>query len=255
MNQSLALFGRPPLATSLDMTINIRGYDVLIDGEDFDRVMAKHWTPTCKRGLVYFANGRNGWGDGFLSLHRFIINAPKGSIVDHIDGNTLNNRKSNLRICTKKGNARNRKLCFDNKLGIRGVVKNKKRYKAHIFFNQKSFYLGNYLTKKEASDAYEYAAKLIYKEYYREPQNVVEVDIDKKEFFNVKIMKQKNDYAVRIPTIDGKRIYTRGFNTEEEALLAYQRAKEEIYQIQKGKRKIALEDRIKKILDMERSND
>lgn len=89
----------------------------LIDKEDYDLIKKYKW----------------GMDDGYISshdfennhrkirLHRIILNAPAGSIVDHINRNKLDNRKENLRFVTKEENSRNISLSKLNKTGIIGV--------------------------------------------------------------------------------------------------------------------------------------
>jgi hypothetical protein len=60
-------------------------------------------------------------GDRRKSIHRLVTNAPKGMDVDHINNNGLDNRKENLRICTRSQNSMNRKPRFDNPTGYKGV--------------------------------------------------------------------------------------------------------------------------------------
>jgi hypothetical protein len=230
------------------MTINIKGYDVLIDDEDCEKVLAKHWTSSSKGELVYFISGRNGYGDGFLSLHRYILNAPKGSIVDHIDGNTLNNCKLNLRICTQKDNARNRKMCFDNKIGYRGVTETKyHKYRANIFYNHKSINLGIYDTAEEASEIYEYTAKAIYKEYYRSPENKINNELKKWKRKPCFVTVLQNEYAIRIRS-GGRNDYIKGFKTKAEAQMEYDRIQNEIENAKKRARRIKIEKKINELL-------
>lgn len=98
-------------------------------------------------------------------LHRFILNAPKGLEVDHINGDGLDNRKENLRICNRKQNGKNRKLAKNNKTGYHGVYycereKRRKRWTATIRINGKKKTIGRFHTKDEAAVAYnEYALK------------------------------------------------------------------------------------------------
>jgi hypothetical protein len=86
---------------------------------------------------------------------------PNDMEIDHIDGNRLNNRWSNLRIATKKQNALNKALRSDNKLGVKGVKYNQKRkkYEAWIRINGKPKRIGYYSTLDEASNAFREADK------------------------------------------------------------------------------------------------
>ena len=91
-----------------------------------------------------------------ISLHRFILKAKKEELVDHIDGNPLNNTKANLRIATTQQNAFNMKKAKHNTSGYKGVSwhKVKKLWQACAYSNKTSQFLGFYLTKEEAGLAY-----------------------------------------------------------------------------------------------------
>lgn len=80
-----------------------------------------------------------------LRMHRLIMNAPKGMVVDHINHNKLDNRRENLRICTNAENTRNRKI----QGGVR-YRKDKKKYEAYLVRNYKHIFLGYYDTYEQA---------------------------------------------------------------------------------------------------------
>lgn len=88
-------------------------------------------------------------------LHRVIIGARNGQLVDHINQNKLDNRLSNLRIANKSINAFNSKIRTDNTTGIRGVSfnKEKRKYEAYITKNGVSKKLGYYKTLEMAKTA------------------------------------------------------------------------------------------------------
>ena len=102
-------------------------------------------------------------------MSRMIMNAQQGEVVDHIDGNPLNNQFVNLRICTQKQNMYNRKINKNSKSGYKGVTYNKgiEMYTAQIRYNGKLKYLGSYMNKKEAAEAYNNAATKQFGEYAR----------------------------------------------------------------------------------------
>lgn len=88
-------------------------------------------------------------------LHRELTRAPKGLVVDHLDGNTCNNLQSNLRVCTQRENSQNRTVVRrDNRLGVLGVSKVGKRFRARKSVNGVSRFLGSFATLQEATDAY-----------------------------------------------------------------------------------------------------
>ena len=77
-------------------------------------------------------------------MHRVITKCPKGKQVDHINGDGLDNRKANLRICTVNENNKNAKMRKDNKSGYKGVswYPNRHKWRCVIFVNKKQIYLG-----------------------------------------------------------------------------------------------------------------
>lgn len=96
-----------------------------------------------------------------IYLHRLITNCTKGLIVDHIDGNGLNNCKSNLRICSYIQNGHNRKAKKNSLTGFKGVYKRKDRennWIARIIVNGKDIYIGSTDTPEKAAAMYNTAA-------------------------------------------------------------------------------------------------
>jgi len=100
-------------------------------------------------------------------MHRFIMNPPKGVIIDHINGNPFDNRKSNLRFANKSQNAMNSKPRKNTASGHKGVSWHKivKKWRARINVNQKEIYLGSFNSKKEAILAYNLAATQYFEKF------------------------------------------------------------------------------------------
>jgi hypothetical protein len=97
---------------------------------------------------------KSGWTT--LQLHRLIMDTPKNLTVDHINHDTLDNRKSNLRNITHAQNCQNKKGAQGNsKSGIRGVHKHSKnnRWVAQLGAPGKKIYLGSFVSKEEAEKA------------------------------------------------------------------------------------------------------
>lgn len=87
-------------------------YVAIVDDEDYEILGNKNWYAEPKGINVYVYRKLNqveksGRKTRRISLHRFIMNAPDGMEVDHINGNGLDNRRENLRICTRSENAKN----------------------------------------------------------------------------------------------------------------------------------------------------
>lgn len=124
-------------------------YVCLIDTEDLKRVMemGKSVRVMVVRKTVPYPI----FVSGGLLLHRFILNAPQGMEVDHIDGNALNCMRSNMRVVSTASNAQNKHFAW-SRPGVRGVSYTKEnKYRARVGLNGKSIYLGVYETLGEAS--------------------------------------------------------------------------------------------------------
>ena len=124
-----------------------------VDNEDFDKVRGFNWNYS-KMGTGYSNNHRLGL------MHRYIMNAPKGKVVDHINHDTLDNRKSNLRICTQLENNANQRPYENSSSKYKGVSwdreNNKWRASTHWGGVNKS--LGRYEKEEEAGVAYDLEA-------------------------------------------------------------------------------------------------
>lgn len=97
------------------------------------------------------------------------MEAKKGQIIDHINGNKLDNRRSNLRFCTVAENSRNVSLRKDNKTGYKGVhyATHQKIYRASIKVDGKSIYLGGSKDINKAVELYRQGAIKYHKEFAR----------------------------------------------------------------------------------------
>lgn len=102
-------------------------------------------------------------------LHRLLINCPIDMEVDHIDGNKLNNKKGNLRICTKQQNMYNRAQHKNKTVPYKGVsfCTTTGRYKARINKDKSSIFIGRFDTAEEAHAAYCAYAKMLYGNFNR----------------------------------------------------------------------------------------
>lgn len=100
-------------------------------------------------------------------IHRFIMNPNKGLYIDHKNHNKLDNRRSNLRICTQSENMGNSHAPNTNTTGYKGVIwdKSKNRYKARIMKNGIMNYIGSYKDINEAGKAYNNKAVELFGEF------------------------------------------------------------------------------------------
>ena len=130
----------------------------IIDIEDLDIVKDILWMGKWNKCTSSFyastnirkENGRR----STMDMQRMIMNSPKGMFVDHINGDTLDNRRSNLRVATVSENAMNRKKKATNTSGYKGVNKVKDKWIARISTNSGRISLGTFDTPEEASEAY-----------------------------------------------------------------------------------------------------
>lgn len=108
-----------------------------------------------------------------LGLHRAILGLGYGDKrqVDHINGDLLDNRRSNLRICIKADNAKNRKLNKNNPLRIKGVTMEGKSYKAQIQSDGRKVYLGCFTSLAKAEAAYLSVAERLHGQFRRDEPN------------------------------------------------------------------------------------
>lgn len=131
-------------------------YQVIIDTEDLEKVLDPKYGVWYVRSCKHIECKLVGTNKS-AQLHRVIVDAPKGSIVDHIDGNPLRNVKSNLRIVDKRINARNRnnKINSNNTSGYRGVwfEPSRNKWVVQITSNGVTKHIGRYSSKEEAIQA------------------------------------------------------------------------------------------------------
>lgn len=93
-------------------------------------------------------------------MHRVVANTPDGMETDHIDGNSTNNQRGNLRVCSRTENAMNLGVRSDNSSGFKGVCWHKAtgKWESYISAGKKHIHLGVYHTVEEAAHAYDAAA-------------------------------------------------------------------------------------------------
>lgn len=143
------------------------GKFTLVDADDYNKLASRKWSMNGMGRVVA------GHGKTFVYMHRLIMNPPKHKTVDHINGDPLDNRKSNLRVCTFKDNMKNKKLYSNNTSGFKGAYYNKRgdNYYSIISVKGKNKHLGVFKTALEAHKVYADAASKYYKQYYLVGQN------------------------------------------------------------------------------------
>lgn len=142
-----------------------KGYIAIVDDDDFERLSAHKWTAlvTGQRLKRVYAYRRTGWDNakrrwsGMVLMHREIAKPIDGLDVDHIDGDTLNNQKQNLRPASRSENLANNRRAIGVS-GYRGVALTKRGEKAPYRVMCRGKYLGEFFDKIEAAKTYDAAA-------------------------------------------------------------------------------------------------
>lgn len=138
----------------------------LVDNDDYKNLINYNWYAVELKSKLYakcYYKGKN------FYMHRLVMKAPKGKVVDHIFHNTLDNRKKYLRICSYSQNTINSKKVKGNSKykGVRFVsdVYRKKPWCATVWLNSKATHVGYYKTEQESALAYNIKAKELHGEF------------------------------------------------------------------------------------------
>ncbi len=141
-----------------------QGKVAIVDDEDYEELSKYNWSALRGGSGVYYARRKK--DKKMLIMHRIILNAKYGEMVDHINHNGLDNRKENLRICTNSQNQMNRK----RNIGVskyKGVhwSKHSNKWRARITKNGKNAHLGLFGSEKDAARAYNKKATILFGEF------------------------------------------------------------------------------------------
>lgn len=170
MSVLVAFFLKQKKATSYSMEVIIKDKTILIDEIDLPLFNSYVWNIDNNGYLQTKYRGHS------VRLHRLIMGLPRNMEIDHINGNTQDNRRENLRIVTHRQNMLNTKLRKDNTSGFRGVSKCTFTYRsgkqvyywvARIYVKGKKISLGYYKNVDEAVSSYNEAASKFYGKYKR----------------------------------------------------------------------------------------
>jgi len=134
-----------------------QGKRTLMDDEDFERLSKHSWT-AIQINCNWYAISKRNYKNYYM--HREVMNAKKGEYVDHRDHSTLDNRKTNLRLCSPAENARNAKKRLHVSSICKGVFwcKALKKWRSIIMCNYKNIHLGYFENEDDAARAYNEAA-------------------------------------------------------------------------------------------------
>lgn len=142
-----------------------QGLVALYDEEDADLICAHKWHAKTRKNTSYAAtnvkiDGRYRW----RTMHRLLLQPPVGMVIDHINGNGLDNRRCNLRVCTQAENMRNRRPYGKSQyLGV--ALDQTKRRPWRVTCGKR--HIGGFETEVEAALAYDAVARVAYGSFAR----------------------------------------------------------------------------------------
>ena len=133
----------------------------LVDYDDFEKVSKYSWCISKTGYAVANIKGK------VIKMHRYILNVTGPDVViDHINGNKLDNRKVNLRLCTSRENTLNSSTSKNNKLGVLGISTTREgKFRARIYVYGKEINLGHYKNIEDAIIARQKAEEQYFKEF------------------------------------------------------------------------------------------
>jgi hypothetical protein len=132
---------------------------VYVDDEFWELMEDESWRIVGHGKSLYVKSGKGKF------LHRVIMNPPRRKCIDHINGNGLDNRRSNMRICKPIENMWNSRKKEGTVSKYKGVRKNKDKWRASITANGVCMHLGMFTSEIRAAKAYNAAAAKHFGEY------------------------------------------------------------------------------------------
>jgi hypothetical protein len=150
-----------------DKDVDVKHRYAIVDPDDYRKLSQYNWQLYESESKNYYAVRLEGMK--IVRMHRVVINAPAGKIVDHRDGEGLNNTKQNLRLATASQNRCNSRPKKNNSSKFKGVGfdKCKGKWRAFIAYNRKYKHLGYFNNEEDAAKAYDEAAKIYHGEFAR----------------------------------------------------------------------------------------
>ena len=140
----------------------------IVDDNDYARLNLYQWFLSKTGYAVGFVPGSDGRFQ-LVYMHRFILNAGPDQLVDHINGQPLDNRRQNLRLVTPQQNGQNKRLSPLSCTGLKGVGWHKRRHKYHARIQLQGirYHLGFFDDAETAALAYDEAARRLFGAFAR----------------------------------------------------------------------------------------
>jgi hypothetical protein len=139
------------------------GVSFIVDKLDYEGVSKKPWYISAQGYVTTDIEGKS------AKLHNFLLLPVEGEVIDHINRNKLDNRRKNLRKCTKQQNCFNQSLRYTNTSGFKGVTLDKRRntYYSRITYDGRTYHLGTFKAYQiiDAAKAYNQKAIELFGEY------------------------------------------------------------------------------------------
>lgn len=199
-----------------------RGKVALVDDEDYERLSKYKWSLNSAANLFYargWIPGEDGVKSSQMYMHGFILSVPVGFEVDHINGDGLDNQKSNLRVVSHRENCQNRHQLKTSRFpGVRKRrnVRTEYPWSAQIQISKKIVYLGVFRTEIEAAEAYEIAVGRVKEGLPLNLRPVVLRPSKTSKYIGVNWCESRKRWVSRIQ-VGGKAIYLGRFVLEENA--------------------------------------
>lgn len=177
-----------------------KGKVALVDDEDFEMLMQSNWC----------VNDGYAFNSHLGRMHRFLLSAPDELMVDHRNGDRLDNRRSNLRPCTNSQNQANRRTARGGS-AFKGVTWQKRpsgrgMWKAVLVVNGVAMYLGTFRTDLEAAAAYNDAALKHFGEFaHLNDLSLPASPMESSECYERKQVRRSNPYGLKGVTFDKTR--------------------------------------------------
>jgi len=141
-----------------------QGKFAIVDCEDYDLLSRYKWCAAKDSSTYYAVRSRRGKQ---VRMHREIMKVPKHLVCDHINHNGLDNRRNNLRTCTRQQNTHNQKPRKTGTSKYKGVDWNKRqrKWRARIYYKSRCHYLGYFNNEIDAALSYDRKARQLFKEF------------------------------------------------------------------------------------------